>query len=291
MLQSYAIINEKITKNILENWLSENSKYLNRFGVMNVYGMFLASLETTWLADEVADNNSREFNVFWSRGHTLTILGGINLDNTYLNILNADMGMNVSGNQENVMIFRFINSLQLPSLEDYSLSEVSWRFMDNSINSLDSVLSAIRNINFSIAQLGEMIYIFAEDGSNSAIIYNTTNGIANVILSQDHTTYKGSTISTSRDCCSVGIMPKDIIRGIRNTFNLISNDVAHILNNVQPYSSILYFAGKELLKPLLTGASSVSLEIFSTMLLIQSIGTTYRNNVADEKTGTALWTP
>ena len=283
VLQGYAIINERITKNIVEKWISQNSKYLNRFGVMNVYGMFLASQETTWLADEMADSYSREYDVSWSRGHTLTILGGINLDDTYLNILNADMGMDVNGNEKNVILFRLMNSLQLPNLEEYSLSEVAWRYMSNSTNSLENVLSAISNHRSSIAQLGKMIYIFSEDDTKSAIVYNTTSGIANVILSDGNATYKGSAISTSRDCCSVGIMPKDIIRGIKNTFNQISSDVAQFFSNIQPYSSIIYFLGKELLKPLLTGASAVSLEMFSTMLLFQTVGTTYRNNIADEK--------
>ena len=283
VLQSFAIINEKVTKDIVEYWLSQNPKYLDRFGVMNIYGMFLASLETSWIADEIADNYSKEFNVDWYRGHTLTILGGINLEDTYLNILNSDMGMNVTGNKENEILFRFINSLQLPNLEDYSLSEVSWRFMDNTTNSLDNVLSAISNNNFSIAQLGEMIYIFTEDGANSAIVYNTTSGIANVILSHDNATYKGSAISTSCDCCSVGIMPKDMIRGIKNTLNRVDNDIDHILTNLQPYSYLLYLIGKELLKPLVTGVSAVSLDVFSTMILLQAIGTSYRTNIANEK--------
>ena len=283
VLQSYAVINERITKEILEDWISQSSKYLDRFGVMNVYGMFLASLETTWLADEIADNYSGEYDVSWSRGHTLTILGGINLDDTYLNILNADMGMNVSGNEKNIILFRLMNSLQLPNLEDYSLSEVSWRFMYNTTNSLNNVLSAIENHNFSIAQLGEMIYIFSEDSTDSAIVYNTTSGIVNVILSSSNITYKGSAISTSRDCCSVGIMPKDIIGGIRNTFKKITNNAAQLMKNIQPYSTIIYYLGKELLKPLLTGASAVGMQMFSTMLLVQTVGTTYRNNIADEK--------
>lgn len=45
VLQSYSIINERITKKTVENWISVSAKYLNRFGVMNLYGMHLASLE------------------------------------------------------------------------------------------------------------------------------------------------------------------------------------------------------------------------------------------------------
>ena len=65
------------------NWISRNHDYLNRFGVMNVYGMHLASLETTWLADELADHYSKEFNVRWNRENPLTILGGINLEGDF----------------------------------------------------------------------------------------------------------------------------------------------------------------------------------------------------------------
>ena len=65
VLQSYAIINEKITKSILEQWTSKSSAYLSRLGIMNVYGMFLASLETAWIADETANQYMKEFNVNW----------------------------------------------------------------------------------------------------------------------------------------------------------------------------------------------------------------------------------
>ncbi|MBQ6099690.1 MAG: hypothetical protein IJL02_07495 [Methanobrevibacter sp.] len=283
VLQSYSIINEKITKTILENWVNDNKKYLDRFGVMNVYGMHLASLETAWLADEMANSYSKEYNVNWKRGHTLTIMGGINLEDTYLNILNADMGMDVSGAEKNVLLFRLINSLNLPNLEDYALSEVEWRYKQNSTNSLENVFNSISLNRFSITQLGEMIYIFSEDTTQSVIAYNTSNGVANVLLYHNDNVYKGSTISTTKDCCSVGIMPKDIIAGIRNTLGSLSKGISEILNNAQPASYITYLVGKEILNKVLTGASSAYLGLFSTMAVVQTVGTTYRNKVVNEK--------
>ncbi|MBR4397172.1 MAG: hypothetical protein IKS93_04890, partial [Methanobrevibacter sp.] len=286
VLQSFSIINEKITADILQNWVSINSKYLSRFGVMNVYGMHLASLETTWLADELADSYSKKFEVSWKRNNVLTIMGGINLKDTYLNILNADMGMEVNGDGNNVALFRLLNSLNLPNLEEYSLSEVAWRFMDNTTNSQDNVFNAILNNKFSIAQLGEMIYIFSEDGTKSAIILNSTSGVANVILSQDDTIYKGSSISTSGDCCGVGIMPKDIISGIKNMLNSFNegiNNLSEILNNLHPLSVIAYYGINFLLGKVLQGASAAGLGLFSTMAVIQNMGTTFRDNVVDEK--------
>lgn len=286
VLQTYTIINEKITSKILENWINSNELYLNRFGVMNIYGMHLASLETAWLADKLADEYSSKFNVSWKRENTVTILGGINLDDTYLNILNADMGMEVKGNEDNMVSFRLINSLQLPNIEEYSLQEVSKRFWNITTNSQDNIVIAISNNKFSIAQLGEMMYIFTEDGSNSGIFLNTTNGVASVVYSHNNATYKGASLATSCDCCSVGIIPKDIILGIRNALNLFStanSKLNDLLNQIHPMSKIIYkvltFTGGKVLK----GVTKATLSILGTMVFIQQAGVEARNEFIEEE--------
>lgn len=286
-LQAYTIINERITQKILEGWVSRNPDYLSRFGVMNVYGMHLASLETAWLADELADKYSKEFNVKWSRANTLTILGGINLDDTYLNILNADMGMLVKGNAEaNKMLFRLANSINLPNIEDYALSEVSRRYWNNTTDSFDSIFSAITNGKFSIAELGGMIYLFAEDGSKSAIIINKTDGVANVIMSHGNATYKGSSISTSKDCCSVGILPQDIIAGIKNSIKIFAPGIYVLsdkLEKIHPFSILAYQSIKFGLGYVLKGTAASAAQLFTIMTVVQTIGTTYKDKMADEK--------
>lgn len=281
VLQSYSIINEKITRKIIENWVSRSSDYLNRFGVMNVYGMHLASLETAWLADELADKHGKDFNVKWNRENTLTILGGINLEDTYLNILNADMGMNVTGdNANNVILFRIMNSIYLPYLEDYSLDKVSKRFGDNSINSLDSIYNAVKKNNFSLVQLGDLLYLFAEDGSNSAMIMDTETGTVNVIIKNGNNTYKGSAIPTTKDCCSVGTIPNDIIQGIKETLKY-SSPTTYLLSDkfskIHPLSLIAYSALTAIIKKASTGVTSSGLGLFATMAMIQTIGVRYRD--------------
>ena len=74
----------------------------------------------------------------------------------------------------------------------------------------------------------EMIYIFSEDETNSAMVLNSTSGVSNMILSQGNATYKGSKIFTAGDCCSVGIMPKDIIAGIKITLNSFTKGIEEI---------------------------------------------------------------
>jgi hypothetical protein len=281
MLQSYSIINEKVTHSIMENWANKNSAYLSRFGVMNVYGMHIASLETAWLADEIADNYSKEFNVNWNRENTLTILGGINLEDTYLHILNADMGMSVTGDKKNVELFKFINSLYLPNIEQYVLEPVAQRYWDNSTNSLDNVLSSG---NFSIAQLGEMMYVF--NNNDSAIILNTTSGVCNVILNHNNNIYKGSQIHTSEDCCGVGIIPKDIIKGLRDLLKYTS-PATYLLsdhfNKIHPLSVLAYNLGKFLLKSALSGAATAANTLVSTMVFVQATGSAARERMIDEK--------
>lgn len=286
VLQAYTIINEKMTPSILKDWVGKSKLYLDRFGVMNVYGMHLASLETAWLADKLADEYAGKFDVTWKRGHTATILGGINLEDTYLNVLNADMGMDVKGSADNVVAFRFINSLQLPNLEEYSLEEVATRFWNVTTNSQDNMLMAISNGKTSITQIGEMLYVFAQDGSNSAIIVNGTSGVVNVVYSHGNSTYKGASIKTAGDCCSVTKLPKDHIAGINNALSMYSKanaKLTELFDQIHPMSKMAYkvltFLGGKVLK----GATKAVLSILGTMVFIQQVGVDAREEFIEEK--------
>ncbi len=284
VLQAYSIITEKINREILDDWVSSNPKYLDRIGVMNVYAMHLASLETAWLADGLADEYAKEFNVNWERGNTLTILGGINLEDTYLNILNADMGMTVKGKHDNAVLFRLVNSMNLPNIEDYVLTPASKRYQSKTTNSLDSVLSSVNKNEFSMVQLGDLLYVFSKD--NSAIVLNCTSGVAGVIQYRNNAAYKGSSISTGKDCCSVTTLPKDIISEIKTSIRIFAPAIYKLtdeLNKIHPVSILAYMGIKFLLQHMLDGASSACLGLISAMALVQNGGTMYRNNMVNEK--------
>lgn len=287
VLQAYSIVNEKITKNILQSWLNSKKLYLDKFGIMNVYGMHLASLETVWLADKLADEYAGEFNVTWKRDRTATILGGINLEDTYLDILNADMGMDVKGNEINVASFRFMNSLQLPNLEEFSLEEVAARFINFTGNSQDNVFIALSGDKFSIAQLGELMYLLAEDGSASAIVLNTTSGVCSVIQTRNNATYKGAAIATACDCCSVGKIPQDIITGIGNAFSIFSsqakNKLADLMNQIHPLSKLAYKLLTKVGNRIFSESAKLGLNILGSLVFIQQLGVDYRNDETDEK--------
>ena len=285
VLQAYSIINEKITKKVLEHWISKSSNYLNRFGVMNVYGMHLTSLETTWFADILANNYSSDFKVKWQRNHTVTILGGINLQDTYLDILNPDMGMDVQGKDKNVILFRLINSLYLPELEDYALRIISSRYCDESDNSFDRIFSSISKSNYSMLQLGDLLYVFSQEGS-SAIILNCTSGVASVILNKNDSIYKGSSISTTEDCCCISNLPNDMIREIKDLIKFVAPGAYLLtdkLNNIHPFSTIAYKGLMFILAKASTGTTVASIGLLSAMALVQDIGTKYREGMIDEK--------
>ncbi len=291
VLQSYAIINKKVKQETVDNWLKVNSGYMSRIGIMNIYGMFLAGLETAWLADEIADNYANDLNVKWSREKTTTILGGINIDDTYLHILNADMGMKVTGDAQNIKLFRLMNSFYLPNIENNVLKPLGDVYLDNITNSIDNILTSIELNKFSIVQMGEIFYIIDEDGKNSTIMINSTSGVANAILIDNSFTYKGAKVPTTCDCCSVGRSVNDLITDIKSKMSVLSNNANNvidtIINKAHPLSMLGYMVGNigaGIASKL--GASGIGLGLSSTVGLIMGVhgaGNFIKNNFVDEK--------
>ena len=289
VLQSYAIINEKITDNLFIKWLAKNSTYIQKTGIANAYSMFLTALETGWLADKIADENAKDMKVNWKRDSTVTILGGLNLKDTYVHILNADMGMNVTG--ENATLFKVMNSIYLPNIEEHSLSAISDRFAENATNSLDNVLVSISENKFSITQIEDMFYIMSEDNTTSVIIINSTSGIADVIVCDDDFAYKGSKVKTSCDCCSIAEIPTRIINHLVNTYNNIKRGISNIYNaiikKIHPLTTTTLdgmnlaasVAGKLLSSSTIVGLSGM---VF-LMLGIHKVGNEIKTNFVDKK--------
>ena len=281
VLQSYAIINEKITQKIVDSWISKSSGYLNKLGITNVYGMFMTSLGAAWMADELANTYSKEYGVRWQRTQTSTILGGINLDKTYLHVLNADMGMEVTGNDQlNVGLFKLINSLSLPELEKIALNPISKRFKDNSACSLDDLLNnhSSHSIIFSEDQA-----LIQMENSNTCIIINQTSGIANVIMKEDDFFYKGASVNTINDCCSCNELGHDSVNQLLdNGFRLfIANpltypylkDIGYELG-LLAHKSVPYILGTAGVA--VRGLTGFTYGLFGFIIKLQDVGATYR---------------
>ena len=281
VLQSYAIINKKVKQDTVDRWLKVSSGYLTRIGIMNIYGMFLAGLSTAWMADEIAEAYSKEYDVTWKREKTTTILGGINLEKTYLHILNADMGMNVSGNDNNqIRLFKLVNSFGLPEIENIALSPINEIFSENSTNSLGNILHNFNSCSLIFEQ--DMALIQMEN-STTSIILNQTTGVLNVIMKDDEFFYKGATVKTTTDCCSCNQIPNNIIKKLADTAfrSFIANPLTYPYFKDSGYEFAL-MAHKTLPYILsLIGSSAQGLGgltygIFGFVLKMQDIGTAYR---------------
>ena len=290
VLQSYALINEKVTYSTMDKWLKVNSGYLSRIGIMNVYGMFLAGLETAWLADEVADQYSKEFNVKWNRERTTTIMGGINLEDTYLHILNADMGMRTSGSDENSTLFRTMNSIYLPNIEEYVIDPIAKQFSGNSTNSLDELLISLENRKFSIVQIEDIFYVLSEDGRNSTIMINSTSGIANVLLLDNGFAYKGSAVATAQDCCSICSLPTKIIDGIQHTIDTFFSNGKGIADFIKNKANVLSFLAYKTLiitsglaGGITVNALTVTAGILAPMIGIHDMANYAKNKLFEDK--------
>ena len=242
LLQTYAIINKKVTDQVLEDWAGQSYNYFNRYGVMNIYGMFLASLQTTWLADAVADSLSEEMNIQWNRNSTLTIISGINLNDTYIHILNADMGMEVKGiNESDEFFFKFINSMFLPIYEEYTFSPIAKGYEGNTSSGLEDIFESIYNNETTITAIGDII---AFSKNNSTMIVNLTTGVANVLLTENNFSYKGS-ITTKCDCCSVAKIPQGVLSNVITTLSnlrgvkILSDIFKNMLNKYKSRAQLL----------------------------------------------------
>ena len=282
VLQSYAIINDMVTEQTIDKWLKLNSGYLDKIGISTCYGMFLSGLETAWIADEIANAYSKEYNVTWDRKKTTTILGGINSDKTYIHILNADMGMTVNGNDENsVKLFKLVNSLGLPELENIALSPINEVFSENSTNSLGNIFRDFNSISLIFA---EDLALIQMENSTTSIIINQTTGVVNVIMNDNGFFYKGATVKTTSDCCSCNQITTKIVKKLSDqafrafvtnpiTYSYVKNygyEIGLLAHKTIPYA--LSAAGVSA-----SGLAGLSLGVLGFALKLQDIGTAYRS--------------
>ena len=143
-MRSFALATSKVGDDDLQYWLNKSSDYAP--GLMKAaYGTFLTDLIFLYEHDYVADLAAEAFNVNWQRTSPV----GFSLCNDY-NCLyitgesDHSMGMNVTGNVEDIWKFRFTCSFAYSLLEqlvgtniweDYNIGSVTLgllqRYMNN----------------------------------------------------------------------------------------------------------------------------------------------------------------
>ncbi|WP_407414476.1 adhesin [Methanobrevibacter sp.] len=286
VLHSFAIINKKITNNIVEEWINKENDYKTSVGMKSIYAMFLTSLNTAYLSDKLSDNLTKDNGLKWSRTNNTVILGGMNWKETYQHILTPDMGRFITGyNESDIIKFRFVNSIMLSKIEQASLMPIA-KDADAKITSVfDDVFNSLASYKATIVYYNNTA-IISDESENSSFIVDLKTGLVTPLSIQDGFTYKGITIT--RDCglCSIDSMAKELLKFVNNGIFWGNDILNYIGDNIHPITSTALKAalmGKGIIGAIIGGSLTVGLTVLGTALGMQSIGVYISDNFVDDK--------
>ena len=151
VLQSFAIINKKITDKDMNQWINKEVEYKSNVKMQSIYTMFLTSLNTAYISDKLSDNMTINTDIKWSRATNTVILGAMNWKETFIHVLTPNMGMSIKANNESDIInFRFANSILLSKIEQNSLMPIAQDAEDNITSVFDDVFNSLKSFKASI---------------------------------------------------------------------------------------------------------------------------------------------
>ena len=296
IVQSYAIINSKITPTDIEN-LAFGLDYLTSYKLKYVQGMFLSGLNTAYLSDLNADKYAEKLSLNWQRTKTAVVLGGIDNDKLYIHIANPNMGMSVIGkNATKITEFNFITSLLLSKIEQQVMNPIGIIYSNDMTSSFDEMMDALLKSEVNLVNHGDSIYVFCKNGNKSVLILNTTTGICKTVLVDDDFAYKGATQKTDKGECTVCIIPKlfeesltnqlkNIRKFVDNGIIQINKNIDNFMKNIHPSTIIGYNIGVLSLKILGGAVSGISTIVFfpaTFAIAFQSVANKYRVTFVDE---------
>lgn len=296
IVQSYAIINSKITPTDIEN-LAFGLDYLTSYKLKYVQGMFLSGLNTAYLSDLNADKYAEKLSLNWQRTKTAVVLGGIDNDKLYIHIANPNMGMSVIGkNATKITEFNFITSLLLSKIEQQVMNPIGIIYSNDMTSSFDEVMDALLKSEVNLVNHGDSIYVFCKNGNKSVLILNTTTGICKTVLVDDDFAYKGATQKTDKGECTVCIIPKlfeeSLTNQLKNIREFVDNGIIQInknienfMKNIHPSTIIGYNIGVLSLKIFGGAVSGISTIVFfpaTFAIAFQAVANKYRVTFVDE---------
>lgn len=296
IVQSYAIINSKITPTDIEN-LAFGLDYLTSYKLKYVQGMFLSGLNTAYLSDLNADKYAEKLSLNWQRTKTAVVLGGIDNDKLYIHIANPNMGMSVIGkNATKITEFNFITSLLLSKIEQQVMNPIGIIYSNDMTSSFDEVMDALLKSEVNLVNHEDSIYVFCKNGNKAVLILNTTTGICKTVLVDDDFAYKGATQKTDKGECTVCIIPKlfeeSLTNQLKNIREFVDNGIIQInknidnfMKNIHPSTIIGYNIGVLSLKILGGAVSGISTIVFfpaTFAIAFQSVANKYRVTFVDE---------
>lgn len=286
IMHSFAIINKKITNKELNEWIEKENEYKSDVGMQSIYTMFLTSLNTAYLSDKLSDDLCKNYSLKWSRTNNVVILGGMNWKETYQHILTPDMGRLITGdNESDIIKFRFVNSILLSKIEQFSLKPVAQDADVNITSVFDEIFNSMADYKTSIVYYNNTA-IIADESGNSTFVIDLTTGLVTPLAIKDGFAYKGVTIT--RDCglCSIYSMTKEVTKEVSNGIQLIDDVLTYIKDNILPLASITIkgtILGKGIVGAIVGSGIGVGLNLLGTALSIQALGVYYVDNYVDDK--------
>lgn len=286
IMHSFAIINKKITNKELNEWIEKENEYKSDVGMQSIYTMFLTSLNTAYLSDKLSDDLCKNYSLKWSRTNNVVILGGMNWKETYQHILTPDMGRLITGdNESDIIKFRFVNSILLSKIEQFSLKPVAQDADVNITSVFDEIFNSMADYKTSIVYYNNTA-IIADESGNSTFVIDLTTGLVTPLAIKDGFAYKGVTIT--RDCglCSIYSMAKEVTKEVSNGIQLIDDVLTYIKDNILPLASITIkgtILGKGIVGAIVGSGIGVGLNLLGTALSIQALGVYYVDNYVDDK--------
>ncbi|MBR0369658.1 MAG: adhesin [Methanobrevibacter sp.] len=286
VLHSFAIINEKVTDKTMNEWINRENEYKTDVKMQSLYTMFLTSLNTAYLSDKLCDNLTYNTDVKWSRAMNTVILGAMNWKETYQHILTPDMGREIKGNNESDIIkFRFVNSILLSKIEQFSLKPIAEDADVNITSVFDDVFNSLKDYRTSIVYYNNTA-ILSDESGNSSFMIDLKTGLVTPLSVKDGFAYKGVTIT--RDCglCSIYSMSKEVLKNVNNGIGTVNDILNYIGDNFRPLTSLTIkgvLLGKGFIGALIGGSLTIGLSILGTALSLQSIGVYYVDNNVDSK--------
>lgn len=286
LMQSFAIINKKVDEKTMNDWISYENDYKTNIGMQSMYSMFLTTLNTAYLSDKLADELANEYDVKWMRKNNTVLLGSMNWEETYQHILTPNMGRSIEGDNESEIInYRFVNSILLSKIEQYTLKPIAKDAEVNVTSVFDDVFKSLASFKTSVVYYNNTAIISDEYG-NSSFIIDLESGLVTPLTMKDDFAYKGVTIT--RDCglCSITSMAKAIMISVNNGILGINDLLTYIGDNIQPLTSLAFkgtLLAKGIAGALLGGSLTVGLSVIGTATSVQSIGVYFVENYVENK--------
>lgn len=192
IIQSFAITTGKVTDDMVQYWLNQNSTY--PVGHMKaIYGTFMTALTTSWLSDKLADEMVSYLNVTWARSAPTLVTCGVSGGKAYVNCPDPAMGMSIEGNTTNVKSFRFACSFMLSEMENMALSATG---LNVTSSTCDLGLAILNGDIADIIDNGTEIIVKLTNGDIIRIIIDPETGLVKDMLGD----YKGAESTDSAYC-------------------------------------------------------------------------------------------